>query len=698
MLSSPQFCDTCGAANRAQALFCRVCGQSLRAPVNAGNTSSASVSSTINITGNSSLTGLLTQRSMLKQRYIILSQAGRGGFGAVYKASDTQFGNRLVAIKEMSQNTLDAQEFAEAMAAFKREAMLLAGLTHPNLPRIYEQFTDTGRSYLVMDFIEGTTLEELLAHQHGKKLALDQVLEIALQLCSVLDYLHTRQPPIIFRDLKPANVMLTSNGHVYLIDFGIARLFKPGQSKDTTALGSTGYASPEQYGRSQTTARADIYSLGATLHQMITGDDPTETPFQFAPLKFPSPPLSSLDTLIMSMVSVDITKRPASIAVVRQELQRIATQYMLGQTHPFTSSTLSHTLPGISASLTGKQPIPFPNLPANPYQTVQAPKTPRKRTGQPQVYPQANTLYVCLGHTSRITSIAWSPNGAYLASACYDKTVRLWQAANGKHIFIYREHSARVNAVSWSPDSKYLATASDDHTVQIWEATTGRAVLPAYTHSGPVSTVSWSPDGTLIASAGTDKGIHVWDAQTHIALPSTPYRDHTDKINVVAWSPDSRALASAGKDTRLSLWEPLKIQQKRSFFNSLFFPNQGHKTLFGHGGQIYTLAWSPDGTRIASATSVYGVNIWDVFAERITCTFGPRSATIKNSVAWSPDGKYLAIGGNDKTVHIYNVSLQKEAFTYSGHAGFVMSVAWSPDGTRIASAGVDRSIQVWQAT
>src|SRR5581483_3053328 len=321
MLNSPLFCDTCGAANRQQALFCRVCGQSLRTPVSAG---SAGSSGTI---GSSTLTGLLTQHATLKQRYVILSQAGRGGFGAVYKASDTQFGNRLVAIKEMSQSNLDPQELTEASIAFKREAMLLAGLTHPNLPRIYEQFTDTGRSYLVMDFIEGETLEEMLNRQNGKRLAIEKVLEIALQLCSVLDYLHTRQPPIIFRDLKPANVMLTSNGHIYLIDFGIARHFKPGQTKDTTALGSTGYAAPEQYGRSQTTARADIYSLGATLHQMITGDDPTETPFHFSPLKLSAPALTGLDELIMSMVSIDISKRPASIAAVRQELQRITTQY-----------------------------------------------------------------------------------------------------------------------------------------------------------------------------------------------------------------------------------------------------------------------------------------------------------------------------------------------------------------------------------
>ena len=253
-LSNPLFCYACGAANRPQALFCYACGQPLQAQ---GGKSARQT------------TGLLVYNHLLKQRYRILQQVGKGGFGAVYKAADLQFGNRQVAIKEMSQSSLSPQELVEATESFKREAMLLAGLTHPNLPRIYEQFTDMGRWYLVMDYIEGETLEDHLEKRPGKKLPVETALEIAVQLCMVLEYLHMRQPPIIFRDLKPGNIMLTPHKHIYLIDFGIARHFKPGQAKDTAALGSTGYAAPEQYGKAQTTPRADIYALGATLAVLI---------------------------------------------------------------------------------------------------------------------------------------------------------------------------------------------------------------------------------------------------------------------------------------------------------------------------------------------------------------------------------------------------------------------------------------------
>src|SRR5205085_2594150 len=121
----------------------------------------------------------------------------------------------------------------------------------------------------------------------------EMVLEIGIQLCTVLDYLHTHQPPIIFRDLKPANIMRTADNHVYLIDFGIARHFKPGKAKDTIPLGSKGYAAPEQYGKAQSTPQSDIYGLGATLHQLLMGDDPSLTPFRFAAVRLANSPISA---------------------------------------------------------------------------------------------------------------------------------------------------------------------------------------------------------------------------------------------------------------------------------------------------------------------------------------------------------------------------------------------------------------------
>ena len=280
--------------------------------------------------------GELLLHTLFRERYFIMSKVGAGGFGSVYKATDRQSGDRLVALKEVRLLGLHPQAMIEATSAFQREVSVLSHLDHPHLPRLYEHFQTPGHWYLVMDFIAGETLEEYQSKAPNRRLLLSEVLNIGIQLCTVLHYLHSQQPAIVFRDLKPANIMRTTTGQLYLIDFGIARYFKPGQAKDTVALGSPGYAAPEQYGKAQTTPRADIYSLGAVLHQLLTTRDPSEAPFRFLPLRPKSPQshsdpgsltmsmvdvlVSKLERLIASMLEMDVNKRPSDVAYVQQEL------------------------------------------------------------------------------------------------------------------------------------------------------------------------------------------------------------------------------------------------------------------------------------------------------------------------------------------------------------------------------------------
>lgn len=272
------------------------------------------------------------QAPLLKQRYQLIKKVGVGGYGIVHKAFDTEFGGRPVAIKEINQAELGEKDRAGATKAFQQEAYMLAGLTHPNLPSIYDYFTEGGRSYLVMSYIEGETLEAYMMRAEGGKLPVEKVLMIGTQLASVLSYLHKRNPPIIFRDLKPSNVMRIHEGQIYLIDFGIARHFKVGKSKDTIALGSPGYAAPEQYGRAQSTPQTDVYSLGATLHHMLTGTDPSDSPFNHSPLDLPRHP--QLSILINCMLELDPRKRPASMGNIKRELQRISAGRSYSSTPP----------------------------------------------------------------------------------------------------------------------------------------------------------------------------------------------------------------------------------------------------------------------------------------------------------------------------------------------------------------------------
>jgi len=274
-------------------------------------------------------TGKLTPRSLLHQRYVIIDHAGQGGMGAVYQAMDTHATNRRVAVKEMSQAHLDHEKLAQATAHFQREANILSSLAHPNLPHVYDAFNEQGRSYLVMDFIVGKTLAQLLREAGGQPLPIATVVSYAMQLCNVLIYLHQQRPQIIFRDLKPSNVMVTASGQVFLIDFGIARFFKEGQQQDTVFLGSPGYAPPEQHGTSQTNPRSDLYSLGVTLHFCLTGHDPYLAQYRFAfpPVRqFNQQVPIGLDQLIARLVAIDERQRPASAIEVQQSLQSISGQ------------------------------------------------------------------------------------------------------------------------------------------------------------------------------------------------------------------------------------------------------------------------------------------------------------------------------------------------------------------------------------
>lgn len=201
--------------------------------------------------------------------------------GAVYKARDLHFPNviKLVAVKEMVNQARDALVRETIVRNFEREANLLATLSHAAIPSIYDYFTHDQKSYLILEFVDGKDLETLL-HESSEFFPQEEVIGWAIELCDVLHYLHSHKPePIVFRDMKPSNVMINQHNHIILVDFGIAKHFQAGEKG--TMIGTEGYSPPEQY-RGEATALADIYALGATLHHLLTRRDPrVEPPFSF---------------------------------------------------------------------------------------------------------------------------------------------------------------------------------------------------------------------------------------------------------------------------------------------------------------------------------------------------------------------------------------------------------------------------------
>ncbi len=316
------FCDVCGASVAPQASLCTVCGK----PPHQQLQLSSSVQTQVAIqtfSSQTAVTGPLQPGSLLAQRYRILDKAGEGGFGVIYKAEDLDRYRAKVAIKQINLDALRPREMIEATDAYNREVRYLSRLRHISLPRMYDAFTDKDHWYIVMDFIDGVTLEETLNKTRRKRLSMRKVLQIGLLLCDVLGYLHAQQPSVIFRDVKPANIMQTRAGHLYLIDFGIARHYVPGRNRDTGPLGTPGYAAPEQYGKAQTTIQTDIYGLGATLQTLLTGQEPTLINRSQRKKFFQGKGRKQLQQLLRQMQEPDAQLRPQTIAEVRKQLQQL---------------------------------------------------------------------------------------------------------------------------------------------------------------------------------------------------------------------------------------------------------------------------------------------------------------------------------------------------------------------------------------
>ncbi|MFQ3568054.1 MAG: serine/threonine-protein kinase [Aggregatilineales bacterium] len=279
---------------------------------------------------NNSDDASLKADSILHGRYKIVGVLGSGGMGTVYQARDLNFSDvrKLVAIKEMQTIATDAALRASMLKTFRREANILAMLSHPAIPKIFDFFDINDRAYLVMEFINGSDLEILLTKL--KEVPIDKVVDWAIELCDALDYLHSQSPnPIVFRDLKPSNVMIDSLGKVRLIDFGIAKTFVTGVKH--TMIGTEGYSAPEQY-RGDVTPQSDIYSLGATLHHVLTRKDPRlEPPFNFHERPIPNfnskaPP--ELVRIVEKALAYNASERFRSCAEMKEALEQVRLKMM----------------------------------------------------------------------------------------------------------------------------------------------------------------------------------------------------------------------------------------------------------------------------------------------------------------------------------------------------------------------------------
>jgi len=420
----------------------------------------------------------------LVDRYFIQEVIGVGGMGSVYRARDLHFPNvtKLVAVKEMLNIAPDPLTRQTIIHNFEREANILATLNHPSIPRIYDYFSEEDRSYLVEEFIHGKDLEAIISDTPGF-LPEEQVLTWAIQLCDVLAFLHSHKPdPIVFRDMKPSNVMINSNGDIILIDFGIAKTFQVGQKG--TMIGTEGYSPPEQY-RGEASPAADIYALGATCHHALTRRDPRlEPPFSFGerPVRRINSRVSSeLEAVINTALQYNPAERFAGALEMREAL--IAAGRKTGALSKIATTSIA---------------------PSGGIKPIWAFKCEDEIRGTPLIYQGA--LYV----------------------GCYDNNLYALNAADGKFQWKYPADGGIVSRPAAYENNLYFG--SEDRRLHVIGARTGKIVWTYYTE-GPIRSSPRIAEGHIfigsddhaLHAVNLNTGRSVWQFASADEIRSTPF-------------------------------------------------------------------------------------------------------------------------------------------------------------------------------
>ncbi len=404
--------------------------------------------------------------TILEERYQIEGVLGIGGMGAVYQARDLRFSAvRSVAVKEIVTQIEDKGTRETLLRTFEREANLLATLNHASIPKIHDYFTIGNRSYLVMEFIQGKDIETIL-EQANEPLPVSQIVAWAIELCDVLHYLHAHKPePIVFRDMKPANVMITPQDHVVLVDFGIAKKFEAGQKG--TMIGTEGYSPPEQY-RGEASPQVDIYALGATLHHLLTDIDPRDEP----PFTFEERPIRQLNP---------------DVPIQLENVVNVALQY--------------------NASERFKDAASMKEALINLARSSSALYTSQTTTNINQDY-EIKPIWVFECEDEIRGTPLYKDGRIYIGA--YDHNLYALNAKTGEFIWKYAADAGIVSKPAFHEERIFIG--SEDHRVHAISASTGRVLWTYYTE-GPVRSSPVIRDRHIFIGSD-DSFLHVINAET----------------------------------------------------------------------------------------------------------------------------------------------------------------------------------------
>jgi WD40 repeat protein len=674
-----------------------------------------------------------------RQRYRLEQRLGGGGMGEVFLAMDTLLG-QPVALKLLDTKLSPG----DLRRRFEREVAVVTALRSQHIVHVSDSgVTLQGHPFYVMEYLQGQTLGQLLRCE--KPLPIERTISIITQVCAGLQLAHQgislkqggtafgRRVKVIHRDLKPDNIFLLPTGLgelVKLLDFGIAKI-RSDQAEYTHAtsmfLGTYRYAAPEQFEIGQDLdERADIYSLGMILYEMLTGTDPfgsnehqmTGATWGVAHLSKPAIPLRAqpgceqlpreLDAVVMRCLQKDPAKRFSSVAELNQALHAAVpdisdrslslTEYVQQENTELPPSTPTPTHVNARSPASND---PTLSATQNFTRSVGAStRQARSSLSRSAFLRQPAFLLSGAGITTALaigvyylsqplalSSLQASQPIAQesLTSPAVQIEAPMIQSAVSSANSTLTGHLDTVWAVAVAPDGKTLISAGFDRTIKLWNLQTGKLLQTLTGHSDAVRALATSPDGKIMASGSGDKTIKIWNLQTGEllrTLPADPSTNtgHSGPVWSVAISPDSKTLASGSYDGTIKIWDL----------------NTGNliRTLPDHYDSVWSVAIGPDNKTLASGSYDGTIKIWNLETGAVLHTLSTHTDTVR-SVAISPDGKTLASGSWDKTIRLWNVQTGNLIRTLPGHSDRVLAVAIDPSGQTLASSSIDRTIKLW---
>lgn len=588
---------------------------------------------------------------LVGQRYRALKLLGQGGFGKTFLAIDEDKSSKpLCVVKQflpvgvlLAQGKNGVQKAAQL---FEQEAERLAQLgKHPQIPQLLAYFIQDNRQYLVQEFIEGQNLAHILNTEGA--FSEKQIRDLLKSLLPVLDFIHTHQ--VIHRDVKPENIIRRPDGQLVLVDFGAAKLAtRTALALTGTAIGSAGYAAPEQ-ARGKAFLTSDLYSLGVTCIHLLTQVDPfdlysdSQDAWVWRDYLNNNRVTRQLGQILDKMLERATSRRYQSAAQILKDLQV--------QRKRATSIGLPSTTPRASAEFN-------------------APSTP--------ITSDWRCVKTLIGHEKPVNTIALSPDGQLIASGSADKTINLWDLRTGE-VRTLRGHRGSIRAIAFSPDGQILVSGGNDCTIRIWQLAKGNTPLVLKGHYGFVTSLAINPNGQMLASA--DEG-----ETSELKFWRLPYGDEIRysgivyNVSCVAFSQDGLWLAIAKNLDGIKLWQ---------------MPSGAEIYTLKRSGNVTSLAFSPDGLLLAHSNAGTAIKIWQLSTGEEFLTLKSHSAKV-NSVTFSPDGQVLASGSNDETIKMWQRSTGKVICTLNGHLAAVQSVVFGSDGKTIVSGSWDKTIKVWR--